>query len=46
VHVARLRRSREDQVEEGHVDAMGCIRLCYSYFAVFIVLGPRSILVI
>jgi hypothetical protein len=35
--------SREDQVEDGWVDAMDCIGPCYPYFAVFIVLGPRSI---
>jgi hypothetical protein len=43
VHVAQ--KSCGDQVEDGWVDAMGCIGPFYSYFAVFIVLGPRGILV-
>jgi hypothetical protein len=45
VHVAPLRLSREDQVEDGRVDATGCVGPCYPYFIVFIVLGPRGILV-
>jgi hypothetical protein len=45
VHVASSRRSRKDEAEDGRVDAMGCIRLFYPYFAIFIVLGPRGILV-
>jgi hypothetical protein len=34
------------QVEDGRVDATGCIGLCYPTFAVFNILGTRSILVI
>jgi hypothetical protein len=41
--IVRLRRR---QVEDGRVDAMGCIRLCYPTFPVFNVLGPRDIVVI
>jgi hypothetical protein len=44
VHVAPLRRSRGDQVEDRRVEAMGCIRPCYPNFVVFIVLGHRDIL--
>jgi hypothetical protein len=39
VHVASSRRLREDESK----DVMGCIRLFYPYFAVFIVFGPRGI---
>jgi hypothetical protein len=45
VHVASSRRSREDEIKDGRVDAMGCIGPFYPYFIVFIVLGPRVILV-
>jgi hypothetical protein len=45
VHVAPSRRSHEDQVEDGRLDVTGCVRLCYPYFAVFIVLDTRGILV-
>jgi hypothetical protein len=34
------------QVEDGRVDVMGCVRLCYPCFAVFTLLGPRGIVVI
>jgi hypothetical protein len=34
------------QVEDGRIDAMGCVGPCYPTFAVFIVLGPRGIVVI
>jgi hypothetical protein len=43
--VASSRRSYKDEVKDRRVDAMGCIRLFYPYFIVFIVLGPRGILV-
>jgi hypothetical protein len=43
--VAPSRRSREDQVKDGRIDAMGCVGHCYHYFAVFDVLGHMSILV-
>jgi hypothetical protein len=34
------------QVEDGWVDAMGCVRPYYPTFTVFIILGPRGIVVI
>jgi hypothetical protein len=43
--MAPLQRWREDQVEDGWVDAMDYIRPCYSYFVIFIVLGPMGIVV-
>jgi hypothetical protein len=46
VHVAPSRRLRQSQVEDGWVDAMGCIGPFYPTFAVFNVLGPRGIVVI
>jgi hypothetical protein len=33
------------QVEDGRVDAMGCIGSCYTYFTIFFLLGPRGIVV-
>jgi hypothetical protein len=45
VHVAPSWMSHEDQVEDGWVDATGCIGPCYPYLSVFFVLGPRGILV-
>jgi hypothetical protein len=45
VDVASSRRSREVKVKDGWVDATCCIRLFYLNFAIFIVLGPRGILV-
>jgi hypothetical protein len=45
VHMALLPRPREDQVEDGWVNAMGCIRRFYPNFSVFYVLGTRGILV-
>jgi hypothetical protein len=45
VHVAPLQRLRRDQVEDGWVDVMNCVRPCYAYFTVFYVLGPRGIIV-
>jgi hypothetical protein len=45
VDVASSRRSREVKVKDGWVDATGCIGLFYLNFAIFIVLGPRGILV-
>jgi hypothetical protein len=35
-----------DQIEDGWVDVMGCVRPCYPYFIIFYVLGPRGIVVI
>jgi hypothetical protein len=46
VHVASSWRSHEDEVEYGWVDATGCIRLLYSNFAIFFVLGHKGSLVI
>jgi hypothetical protein len=45
VHVAPPRRSYEDQFEDGRVDTTGYVRPYYPYFAIFYVLGTRSILV-
>jgi hypothetical protein len=39
-------RLRRRQVEDGRVDVTGWVRPCYPNFAVFNVLGPRSIVVI
>jgi hypothetical protein len=44
-HVTSLWRSRENEVEDGWVDAMGYIRPFYPYCAIFVVLGDRCILV-
>jgi hypothetical protein len=46
VHVASSQRSHEDKVEDRRVDAIGCIRLFYHNFAVFILLGHKGSLVI
>jgi hypothetical protein len=45
MHVTSSRRSHEDKVEDGRVDATGFIGLFYPNFAIFVVLGPKSILV-
>jgi hypothetical protein len=45
VHVTSSRMSHEDEVEDGRVDATGCIAVFYPYFVIFIVLRPRGILV-
>jgi hypothetical protein len=45
VHVAPSRRLRRDQVENGRVNTTDCVRLCYPYFIIFYVLGPRGIVV-
>jgi hypothetical protein len=47
VHVAPLWRLRWDQVKDRRIDATGCVRPCYPYFAVFYVLsyGHSSLLV-
>jgi hypothetical protein len=46
VHMASSQRSRGDEVEHRRVDAMRHIRLFYSNFIVFIVLGYKGSLVI
>jgi hypothetical protein len=45
VHVAPTQRSREDQVEDGWVDATGYVRPFYPNFVVFPVLDLRGTLV-
>jgi hypothetical protein len=45
VHVASSRRSHGDEVEDGWIDAVGCIGLFYPNVVVFIVLDPKGILV-
>jgi hypothetical protein len=45
VHVAPSQRSCEEQVEDGRVDATGCVGPFYPSFVVFHVLSPRGSLV-
>jgi hypothetical protein len=45
VHVAPSRRLCRGQVEDGWIDAIGCVGPCYPYFTVFFLLGPRGNLV-
>jgi hypothetical protein len=45
VYVASSRRSCGVEVEDGRVDAMGYIRPFYPKIAIFIVLGPKGIIV-
>jgi hypothetical protein len=45
-HMTPSRRLRRKLVEDGRVDAMGCVGPCYPTFAVFNILGPRDIVVI
>jgi hypothetical protein len=45
VHVAPSRRSRKNQVEDGHVDATGHVGPCYPCFIIFFVFGRRGNLV-
>jgi hypothetical protein len=44
--VAPSQRLRRRQVENGRVNAMGYVGLCYPTFVVFNVLGIRGIVVI
>jgi hypothetical protein len=44
-HVTSSRRSCEDEVKDRWIDATGCIGPFYPNFSIFIVLGPRGILV-
>jgi hypothetical protein len=46
VHVTLLQRLRRYQVENGWVDVTGCVRPCYPYFIIFIVLEHISSLVL
>jgi hypothetical protein len=43
VHVTLSRRSGEDEVEDERIDATGCIRVFYPYFAVFVILDRMDI---
>jgi hypothetical protein len=43
VHAKSSQRLREDEAEDGRVNANGCIILFYPYFIIFIVLDPSSI---
>jgi hypothetical protein len=45
VHVAPSWRLHGSEAEDEWVDAMGCVRPCYPYFTIFIVLGHRGNLV-
>jgi hypothetical protein len=45
VHMAPPQMLRWSQVEDGRVDGMGCVRPCNPCFAVFVLLGPRGIVV-
>jgi hypothetical protein len=45
MHVASSQRLCWVQVEDGRVYAMGCVRPCYSCFVIFVLLGPRGIIV-
>jgi hypothetical protein len=45
VHVTPSQKLCRNQVEDRRVDATGCVRPCYPYFAIFYVLGPRGIVV-
>jgi hypothetical protein len=45
VHVVSSWRLCQVEAEDGRVDATGCIEPFYPNFVVFIVLGPRGILV-
>jgi hypothetical protein len=46
VHMASSRRSHGDEAEDRRVDVMGCIRLFYPNFTIFIVLCHKGNLVI
>jgi hypothetical protein len=45
VHVAPSQRLHRVQVEDGWVDAIGCVGPCYPCFAVFFLLSHRGIVV-
>jgi hypothetical protein len=45
VHVPPSWMSREDEVKDGQIDAMGCIELCYHCFTIFYVLGSRGMII-
>jgi hypothetical protein len=45
VYVAPSQRLRQNQIKNGRVDTTGCVGPCYTYFAVFYLLDPRSIVI-
>jgi hypothetical protein len=45
VHVAPSQRLCQNQIENGRVDTTGCVGPCYTYFAIFYLSDPRSIVV-
>jgi hypothetical protein len=46
VHVASSRMLHGNEAEDRRVDAMGCIRLFYPNFAIFLIFGHKGNLVI
>jgi hypothetical protein len=44
--VVPSQRLRRRQGEDGRVDAMGCVGLCYPCFTVFFLLDPSGVVVI
>jgi hypothetical protein len=42
MHMTSSRRLRQDQVDDGQIDATSCVGPCYPYLYVFIVLVPRA----
>jgi hypothetical protein len=45
VHVAPSQRLHRVQVDDGRVDAMDYVGLCYLFFAIFFLLSHRGIVV-
>jgi hypothetical protein len=45
VLVAPSQMLRQDQVEDGRVDIIGCVGPCYPYFTIFYILCTRGIVV-
>jgi hypothetical protein len=45
VYVALSRRSRGDKVKDRHIDVIGCIRLFYINFIIFVVLVTKDNLI-
>jgi hypothetical protein len=45
VHVASSRRSRGVEAEDGRVNVMGCVGSFYAKITIFILLGPKGIVV-
>jgi hypothetical protein len=42
VHMASSQRSCGSEAKDEHVNTMGCIRLFYLYFPVFVILGHKG----